>query len=691
MEGFSSRKRAPAPGLIRLDIVFAVLTGLLVLFVLLPVLLLLPEAASGELRDELAEGGLGRAVAVSLGSATAATLLASCLGIPAGYLLAHSDSRGSWLTRAAIVLPTVLPPVASGVLLLNVYGPAGPIGALLMAGGWSVVNAFGGIVLAQLFVTVPFVVLTAEAAFRSVDRGLEEVAATLGQSRGGTFFRIALPLARYGVLAGVALAWMRALGEFGATVVLAYHPHSLPVYLWVELMGQGLGRALPVALVALAIAALALALAESLARAGLRRRQGGRTSALLGPTRAASEDWHSAYPAPAARRDGYRRRWGTGGLDASGRDPARLSEERGVLLDMELEYAVGDFTLQVSLEAGAEVLSLFGPSGAGKSTLLRLVAGLAGPGRGHVRIDAAQCADATTWVPVNRRPVGMVFQNPSLFPHMTVEENVLFGVSRQAPRRTELLRELLAITRLEGLERRLPAELSGGQQQRVALGRALARRPTVLLLDEPFSSLDFNMRERLHRDVRRIQRTYGLCVLFVTHDLRDACSLADRLGVVSEGRILQVGSPLDVLHRPASHDVARFVAVRNLLPGVVTSVEAGHYAVRCGGIELQTDPGKFREGEKIYACIRPEDVVLLKPDRPLVSPADENVLTGRVEAELLRGPSYTLALRVRPPGSVDGTVLEVELPVRSHRRLGVRVGDDWRVSLRRSAIHLVAG
>jgi molybdate transport system permease protein len=672
----------------------------LLLVVGLPILSLLPGISLDSLAAQISERGLLRAVGVSLGSATLATALAAVLGIPTAYLLAHSESRVSWLTRGLLVLPTVLPPVAAGVLLLNVFGPAGPVGALLSAGGWTFVNAFGGIVIAQLFVTTPFVVLTAEAAFRSLDPVLEEASQTLGQGTGRTFRRVALPLARYGILAGLALGWMRALGEFGATVVMAYHPHSLPVYLWLELTGRGLQSALPVALVALVIAVLTLVMAEPLARSGMARSRGA-SPGLRGPTRPAAAEAHAPRGLPSetpssAGMEPLAESVAVAGHRAvagSARETRSASE---TLLAADIGYVIGGFRMQLELTAGREIVSLFGPSGAGKSTLLRLLAGLGRPERGRIVLGGVVCfageagrtdGDA---VAADRRPAGMVFQEPALFPHLDVARNVLYGVERVVQDPEGLLAELTATTRLQGLERRFPHELSGGQQQRVALARALARRPRVLLLDEPFSSLDFNMKERLHRDVRRIQRTYGLCVLYVTHDLRDACALGDRLAVISDGRLLQTGPPLEVLRRPANFDVARFVAVRNLLPGVVEASGSRGGLVRCGGISLATGPVPFITGDAVYACIRPEDVVLLKPDRPLAPPADENVLAGGVLSEQLRGPTYSLTLCVESAAEGQGPILEIELPVRSYDSLGIGARKEWRVSLRKSAIHLVA-
>lgn len=653
--------------------VFGALAAALLVFFLLPLFFLVVEVSPRELGAQLGGTGLRRAVLVSLASGTLTTGLLAVAGVAAGYWLARSGSRAAWAVRAAILLPTVLPPVAAGVLLLNVVGPGGIVGRVLEGSGWTAINAFGGIVLAQLFVAAPFVVLTSEAAFRSVDPVLEAAAATLGATRTRSFRRVALPLARHGVLAGLALGWMRAVGEFGATVVLAYHPHSLPVYLWVQLTGRGLRAALPVALVALLLALAALAVAQRLVAKRPSRARAGR-GVQRGPTLRPARSEGAAEPLA----------------------PSAPGSQEGPVLRAALRHRVGEFRLEAELEVGREVLSLFGPSGAGKSTLLRLLAGLERPESGRIVLDGAPAFEdgGTTrgarprhWLPAHRRPVGMVFQSDALFPHLTVEENVAFAAPDlgAGPRG-----EILAVTRLGGLEDRLPSELSGGQRQRAALARALARRPRVLLLDEPFSSLDGNMREQLHRDVGRIASRFGLCVVYVTHDLRDACSLGDRLAVMTDGRIAQVGSPLEVLRRPSTYDVARFVGVRNLVPAAVVSAGPPPRLRLPGGLEVMAAAAPaLRAGGRVHLCVRPEDVVLLKPDRPLEPPADENVLAGRVVEERLRGASWTLTWAAGEGAGGERLLLEIELPVRSYEALRVAERKRWRVSLRRSALHVI--
>lgn len=668
--------------------VFLFLTAVLLAGLVLPILLFLPDVSGAELGRQLGEPGLLRAVAVSLSSATLATAVMALLGVPLGYLLARDALPVPNLVRILVLLPMVLPPVAAGVLLLDLYGPAGWIGRWMEGSGWTLVNAYGGILLAQVFVAAPFVVVSAEAAFRTVDPTLEAAAATLGRTRGQIFRRVSLPLARYGILAGLSLAWMRAAGEFGATMVMAYHPHSLPVYLWVKLTGRGLAAALPIVLVALALATLVLLFARWTLSRGWER--SGRRPVLRGPAVPAGDGEEGSDRAPV-RMPG-RRAPAAGVPAAAGESRVRTRGATAAgdpVLEVEVRHRQGEFLLEGRLAIGEEILSLFGPSGAGKSTLLRAVAGLVRPDAGRVAVAGSvlfRSVPPAEWVPVHRRPVGLVFQRHALFPHLSVLENILFG----APGRLPDARELLAMTRLSGLEGRYPEELSGGQQQRVALARALIRRPKVLLLDEPFSSLDTNMKERLQLDVLRLQRALRLGVIYVTHDLEDACSLGDRLAVIGDGRILQVGEPLDVIRRPETHDVARFVGVRNLLAGEVVGRSGDLLEVRVGGLTLEAalPAGGAPPPGPVELCVRPEDIVLLKPDRPLRPPADENVLSGRVVERLLRGGSYRLLFAVGAPES-PALRLEIELPVRSYEALRLESHDEWSISIRRGALHVL--
>jgi iron(III) transport system ATP-binding protein len=258
----------------------------------------------------------------------------------------------------------------------------------------------------------------------------------------------------------------------------------------------------------------------------------------------------------------------------------------------------------LSLElAKGEILALLGPSGCGKTTTLRLIAGFERPDAGVVEIGGQVMADGHTFVPPEQRGVGVVFQEYTLFPHLTVAQNILFGLRKQRPQsRIQRLREMLETVGLTAFAQRYPHELSGGQQQRVALARALAPRPAVLLLDEPFSNLDADLRTQMLHEVYTILRELGTTAVFVTHDHEEAFMVADRVGVLNHGRLEQLGRPEEIYHLPASRFVARFVGKANCIPGRVV------------GADIETAIGRFPNtsdfppGAAVEVMIRPDQI-----------------------------------------------------------------------------------
>jgi len=267
--------------------------------------------------------------------------------------------------------------------------------------------------------------------------------------------------------------------------------------------------------------------------------------------------------------------------------------------------AVDRLTLEV--EHG-EILVLLGPSGCGKTTTLRLIAGFERADAGKIEIAGTLVADGPWGLPPEQRGAGMVFQDYALFPHLTMEANIGFGLLGLEPKaRAERIQEVLALVGLKRLAGRFPHELSGGQQQRVALGRALAPRPAVLLLDEPLSNLDADMRAQVRQDLHMILRQTGSTTLFVTHDQEEAFMIADRVGVLNGGHLEQLDRPEEIYHLPATRFVAHFVGKADFLPGTVT--EEG--IVTEIGI-LPNRPG-FPVGTKVEVMIRPDDIDLI-PD-----------------------------------------------------------------------------
>ncbi len=306
--------------------------------------------------------------------------------------------------------------------------------------------------------------------------------------------------------------------------------------------------------------------------------------------------------------------------------------------------------LTLSVYTG-EILVLLGPSGCGKTTALRIVAGLEYPDEGWVEL-AGQVVAGPRWVPPEARGVGMVFQEPSLFPHLTALENVLFGL-RGLPRGERLRRAHQVLDRvgIRDLADRFPHELSGGEQQRVALARALAPSPSVLLLDEPLSSLDPELRRRMREELRQILKEEGCTAILVTHDQEEAFAVADRIGVLSRGRLWQVGPPEEIYHAPACRFVADFVGEAEFLPGRVhdhvARTELGDFP--CNGLP---------EGTPVEVMVRPAELAVEpSPDGPAV-----------VVGRRFRGPETVYEVRL-----ASGQVVRCRLSGDTVLKPGTRV------------------
>src|SRR5688572_3451019 len=298
----------------------------------------------------------------------------------------------------------------------------------------------------------------------------------------------------------------------------------------------------------------------------------------------------------------------------------------------------------VSLEVGeGEFYVLLGPSGSGKSTLLRAIAGLTGVDHGRIALHGAD----VTHVSARARGVGLVFQNYALFRHMTVGENIEFAlrVRRQkAAERRARRKELLRLVALEGMDDRLPTQLSGGQQQRVAVARALAHKPQVLLLDEPFGALDAKIREELRRTIRQVQRELKITTVLVTHDQEEAFALADRIGVMNLGRLLESGRPDELYARPATRFVATFLGAANLLLARQTEQ----------GIRFGAAPVNARRVEKLEGGREQEVVAVLRPEEVELAPTRDNLRTNFIANGIVEEMVFTGALERMRVRMADG-------------------------------------
>jgi putative spermidine/putrescine transport system ATP-binding protein len=299
-----------------------------------------------------------------------------------------------------------------------------------------------------------------------------------------------------------------------------------------------------------------------------------------------------------------------------------------------------------TIEPG-EFITLLGPSGSGKTTTLMMIAGFEQPSDGEIYIDGTPIVG----VPPYRRGIGMVFQNYALFPHLTVAENVGFALKQRGVGKPEMVgrvAETLEIVRLGGLEARFPRQLSGGQQQRVALARAIIFHPRVLLMDEPLSALDKQLREELQLEMKRLHRQLGITFIYVTHDQREALIMSDRIAVMNHGRIEQAGSPSDLYDRPATRFVAGFIGESNFLEGEVAGVQDRSVTARVAGatvIAISNQPPAI--GARAMLAVRPEKIGF----RDLSAPAPEarvNTIEAVVRDVAFVGEMHRYVLEIAP-------------------------------------------
>ena len=337
-------------------------------------------------------------------------------------------------------------------------------------------------------------------------------------------------------------------------------------------------------------------------------------------------------------------------------------------LHLDLAQPLRSFRLELALEVGPEAVALAGPSGAGKTTILRAVAGLVTPARGRIALDGETWLDTERGVSLRpeERSVGFVFQDYALFPHLTVAQNVGFAAQARVP-------ELLERFRIDHLAKARPGELSGGERQRVALARALAREPRVLLLDEPTAALDAHTRAAVRLELRDLLHEIGLPTLLVTHDFEDAAALAARVGVLVEGRIVQLGSPTDLVDAPADAFVASFTG-GNLIPGLASRRERGltEVALETGGFLYSTDELEGRVG----VVVHPWEISVARK-----APADSAL--NHVRAPILALTPAGNRVRVRVGH------LTAEVTAASAERLGLRQGDVVVASFKATATRLV--
>lgn len=355
------------------------------------------------------------------------------------------------------------------------------------------------------------------------------------------------------------------------------------------------------------------------------------------------------------------------------------------MLTLQVRMNLDGFRLDIDLEAGSEVVVLLGPSGAGKSLTLQAVAGLMTPDAGLIEINGRRLFDSSSKInlPPQQRRVGYVFQNYALFPHLTVEKNIGYGLHNLPKNeRDRRVIDVISLVRLTDLEGRYPRQLSGGQQQRVALARALATEPEILLLDEPFAALDAPIRADLRQEFRALQQRLGIPALFVTHDLEEAATLAHRMAVVIDGTVHQFDRTREILDHPADRQVAELVQARNIIPGTVQH-EPGGVIIQTAIGTIPTGSVSDTGGSDVDVVIRPDTIRIVRPESDLDRLRDDLLLVGTITDIVDHG------IRIAVLVDINNTQLEVGLSPIASRRLDLQPGQPVTVAIRLDDVHVI--
>lgn len=607
---------------------------------------------------------------LSLRTALISTLVSLVLGVPLALALAR-QWPGVGLARIVVVLPMTMPPVVAGIALLATFGRRGWLGPSLQEAGISIAFSTTAVVLAQVFVSMPFLVVTLEAALRSRERQAERMARTLGAGSLTVLVRITLPLVAPALARGTALALGRALGEFGATLTFAGSlegtTRTMPLAIYLERESDA-DTAMALAVVLVVTSALVV---------GLTALPGGWIYRL--------RTW--------AERQLFKKIDEAGAVNTK---PSQLAAPTTPGSKIELvaklpERSIDNARLEVS---PGQFLTLIGPNGCGKSTLCLMIAGLLRT-QGYLKI-ADKTLDEPGWrgtfVSPGKRPVALLAQNPGIFTHMSVLDNVAFGPRCQGQgrrrARQRAWQELHAVG-ASHLAYRQGGELSGGQAARVALARALATSPQVLVLDEPMAALDVQARSQLRARIRERTRTRAITVVMVSHDLVDIASLSDAVAVMDAGKLITQGPTTEILSTPSTEFVASLTGA-SLLNGTLAGDESTPQLKLGQGLSLRlaqwpqanADEPAWQVGAKAVALINP-DAIALYPQQPKGSP--RNVIPVTVSSLDGDGAVVSLSLRL-----ADGQRLRTRLTAAAIAELGIQAGTSLFAVIKATAITLEA-
>ena len=649
------------------------LGALALCFLVLPLAFMLGRVNWVTLGATLATDEASAALALSLRTCVMALGVDLLLGVPAALLLSRSW-RGVRAARILVALPLSLPPVVAGIALLAAFGRRSTLGALLSGAGLDIAFTTTAVIIAQVFVSLPFLVVTLESALRSREQGLEETASSLGASPSRIFWQITLPTVLPGLGRGAALALARCLGEFGATLTFAGSmqgvTRTMPLQIYLARESDA-DLALALGVVLLGVAALVVALTEtpwgrlaSFVRARLSSTRPGRGSASETPAGARAGGSVAADPGC--------------GLVASDDDGA------GAAVHVAGTVSERGWNVDAALRPGL-VTAVVGHNGAGKSTLAQVIAGTLRLDSGRAQIGERVVDDAATFVPARRRGVAMVSQAPRIFTHMSVVANVAFplrvrGVGR-AEARAAALDQLRAVG-IADLAHRRASDLSGGQAARVAIARALVFRPEVLILDEPTAALDVEATAQVSAVLRQRLMGAGITTLLVSHDIAEVLALASHMIVMGEGRVVEEGSPARVLASPSSVFAARLAGL-NIVTGPAVA-RPGLVGVRVGEGALWAASDGVTSGEESarVALTFPPEAVALSREESHASP--RSVLPGVVAGIDVDGS--LVSVRVALAGGVSVTA---RVTASAWADLGLGVGDSLWASVKATQVRAI--
>ena len=658
------------------------LGALALCFLVLPLAFMLGRVNWATLGATLATPEAASALGLSLRTCAVALGVDLLLGVPAALVLSRSW-RGVRVARILVALPLSLPPVVAGIALLAAFGRRSTLGAFLSGAGLDIAFTTSAVVIAQVFVSLPFLIVTLESAMRAREQGLDEMASSLGASPSRVFWRITLPTVLPGLGRGTALALARCLGEFGATLTFAGSmqgvTRTMPLQIYLARESDA-DLALALGVVLLGVAAAVVALTET---------PWGRLAFFLRVTRRGPV---SAPAAPSARPAAPSAPAGEAGEGVAVR-VAGTVDARGWNVDAELRPGL--------------VTAVVGHNGAGKSTLAQVIAGTLRVDSGTVSIGERVVDDSATFVPARRRGVAMVSQAPRIFTHMSVLSNVAFplrvrGVGR-AQARAAALEQLRAVG-IADLAFRRASDLSGGQAARVAIARALVFRPEVLILDEPTAALDVEATAQFSAVLRERLAGAGITTLLVSHDIAEVLSLASHMIVMGEGRIVEEGEPARVLASPASVFAARLAGL-NIVSGAPVS-RPGLVGVRVGdGMLWAADLSGYGSGsagvaeavagdaddsaacggrgqlDRVALTFLPEAVALSREE---AHASPRSVLPGVVAGIDVDGSLVSVRVAL-----AEGVVVTARVTAAAWSELGLGVGDRLWVSVKATQVRAI--